>query len=90
VLLLLERDLVSWSLAMDERVGHEDLCGSGHWSIIPYVHGRTEMYCSSLPFCPLTCEVMPTRAIYSLRSSSYIETRGLIGDPEVVETLYNI
>jgi hypothetical protein len=44
VVLLLEGALVSWSLAMDERGGHEDLRGSGHWSVIPYVHGRTELY----------------------------------------------
>jgi hypothetical protein len=49
VVLLLERVLVSWSLAMDERGGHEDLCGLSRLSIIPYVHGRTELYCSSLP-----------------------------------------
>jgi hypothetical protein len=36
VIFLLEGVLVSWSLAMDERGGHEDLCGSGHQSIIPY------------------------------------------------------
>jgi hypothetical protein len=57
VVLLLERALVSWSLAMDERGGHKNLCGSGHRSVIPYVHVRTELYCSSLPylsppFCP--------------------------------------
>jgi hypothetical protein len=46
VVLLLEGALVSWSLAMDERGGHEDLCGSGHWSVIPYVHGTTELYCA--------------------------------------------
>jgi hypothetical protein len=33
--------LVSWSLALDERGGHEDLRGSGRRSVIPYVHGRT-------------------------------------------------
>jgi hypothetical protein len=43
VVLLLERALVSWSLAMDERDG------SSRRSIIPYVHRRTELYCSSLP-----------------------------------------
>jgi hypothetical protein len=48
VVLLLERTLVSWSLVMDERGGHEDLRGSGRQSVIPYVHGRTELYCSSL------------------------------------------
>jgi hypothetical protein len=36
-----EGDLVSWSLAMDERGGHEDLRDLGHQSIIPYVYGRT-------------------------------------------------
>jgi hypothetical protein len=49
VVLLLEGVLVSWSLAMDECGGHEDLRGSGRRSVIPYVHGRTEFYCSSLP-----------------------------------------
>ncbi len=34
VVLLLERVLVSWSLAMDERGGHEDLRGSGRRSVI--------------------------------------------------------
>jgi hypothetical protein len=41
--------VVSWSLAMDERGGHEDLRGSSRRSVIPYVHERTELYCSSLP-----------------------------------------
>jgi hypothetical protein len=57
VVLLLERDLVSWSLGMDERGEHEDLCGSDRRSVIPYVHRRTKLYCSSvsclsLPFRP--------------------------------------
>jgi hypothetical protein len=57
VVLLLERDLVSWSLAMDERGGYEELRGSGHRSVIPYLHGRIELYyssllCLSLPICP--------------------------------------
>jgi hypothetical protein len=47
VVLLLERALVSWSSAIDE---HGDLCGSGRRSVIPYVHGRMELYCSSLAF----------------------------------------
>jgi hypothetical protein len=46
VVLLLEGALVSWSLAMDERSGHEDLRGSDRRSVIPYVHGRTELYCT--------------------------------------------
>jgi hypothetical protein len=48
MVLLLERDLVSWSLAVDERGGHKDLRGLGHRSVIPYIYGRTEWYCSSL------------------------------------------
>jgi hypothetical protein len=54
--------------------------------------------CLSLPFRPpaLTdlffdpLEVASTRAIYSSRSGSYNETRGPIGGPGVVETLYSI
>jgi hypothetical protein len=34
---------------MDERGGHEDLRRSGRQSVIPYVHGRTELYYLSLP-----------------------------------------
>jgi hypothetical protein len=33
---------------------------------------------------------LPARFFYSSRSDSHIETRGLTGGPEVVETLYNI
>jgi hypothetical protein len=51
VVLLLEEALISWSLAMDERDAHEDLRGLSRRSVIPYVHRRTELYCSSLP-CP--------------------------------------
>jgi hypothetical protein len=49
VVLLLEGALVSWSLAMIECGGYKDLRGSGRRSVIPYVHRRTELYCSSLP-----------------------------------------
>jgi hypothetical protein len=82
VVLLLEGDLVSWSLAMDERGGHEDLRSSDHQSVIPYVHRRTELYYSSLyepePFHPpalidlffYPLEVTSTRAFYSSRSGS--------------------
>jgi hypothetical protein len=50
VVLLRGRSLAFWLFALDERGGHDDLCGLGHLSIIPYVHGRTELYfCSSLP-----------------------------------------
>jgi hypothetical protein len=94
VVLLLVGALVSWSLAMDERGGHKDLCGSGCRSIIPYVHGRTELYYSSMyesePFFPNPCEEVSTRSFYGSWPGSYNETRGPIGSPEVVETLYNI
>jgi hypothetical protein len=53
VVLLLERVLVSWSLAMDERGGHEDLRGSDRQSVIPYIHRRTELYYSILPYLSL-------------------------------------
>jgi hypothetical protein len=43
-----EGTLVSLSLAMDEHGEHKDLCGSGHQSVIAYVHGKTELYCSIL------------------------------------------
>jgi hypothetical protein len=96
VVLLLERALISWSLDIDERGGHEDLRGSDCRSVIPYVHGRIGLYCSSLPclcepepFSDLG-EVAPARAFYSSRSGSYIETRGPTGGAKVVETLYNI
>jgi hypothetical protein len=42
VVLLLEEVLVSWSLAMNECGGYEDLRDSGHQSL-PFL---------SLPFCP--------------------------------------
>jgi hypothetical protein len=94
VVFLLERDLVFWSLAMDERGGHEHLRDSGHRSIIPYVHERTELYyssmpCLSLPF-HLPHEEASARAFYSSRSGSYIETRGPTSGPMVVKTLYSI
>jgi hypothetical protein len=73
VVLLLKRVLVTWSLAIDERDGHKDICGLGCRNIIPYVHERMELYylsltCLSLfltslsidPFsgqCLHTCEV---------------------------------
>jgi hypothetical protein len=48
VVLLWGRHLASWSLALDIHNGHEDLRGSSRRSVIPYVHGRTELYYSSL------------------------------------------
>jgi hypothetical protein len=58
VILLLGRILFSWSLAMDKHSGHKDLRDSSRRSVILYIHGRTELYCSSLyesePFLFLT------------------------------------
>jgi hypothetical protein len=94
VVLLLEMTLISWSLAIDERGGHEDLRGPDRRSVIPYIYGRMKLYYSRLPclsiFSDRPIEVAPARSFYSSRSGSYIETRGPTGGPEVVETLYNI
>jgi hypothetical protein len=48
VVLLWGKPLASWLLAIDEHSGHEDLRGSDRRSVIPYVHERTELYCSNL------------------------------------------
>jgi hypothetical protein len=65
---LLKRVLVSWLLSIDEHGGHKDLCDLGCQSIIPYVHGRTELYFTSLPiyFLALTDprEEVSARAFY--------------------------
>jgi hypothetical protein len=100
VVLLLERALISWSLAMDERGGHEDLCGSGRRSVIPYVHGRTELYCSSLPCLSLPFSSAALTDLFStplkrrlpepfIAQSRAVTLRPGAGGPEVVETLYN-
>jgi hypothetical protein len=95
VVLLLGRTLASLPFAMHERGGHQDIRGSGHRSIIPYVHGRTGLYCSSPPclcehepflfFDPY--EVAPARAFYSSRSGSYNESRGPTGELRAGKTL---
>jgi hypothetical protein len=46
VVLLWGMPLAYWLLALGERGGHEDLRGSGRLSVIPNVHGRTELYCA--------------------------------------------
>jgi hypothetical protein len=78
---------------MNECGGHKDLHGSGRRSVIPYIHERTKLYCSSLyesePFFDLLKEVS-TRSFYSSRSGRYNETRCPTGDPEVIEILYII
>jgi hypothetical protein len=94
VVLLLESDLVFWSLAIDERGEHDDLCGLDRRSVIPYFHRRIELYCSSLPcmclFPTSPYEEALTRAFYSSRSDSYIETQCSTCSLIVVKILYNI
>jgi hypothetical protein len=89
VVLLWGRALASWSLAMNECGGHQDLRGLDRRSIIPYVHGRTGLYCTSLPclsfFYP--CEVAHARAFYTSWSGSYNESQGLIGGLGAGQTL---
>jgi hypothetical protein len=43
VILLLDRALTSWSLAIDEHGEYKDLRGSSRQSVIPYAHGRTRV-----------------------------------------------
>jgi hypothetical protein len=38
--------LASCLLALGERGGHGDLCGLSQLIVIPYVHGRIELYCA--------------------------------------------
>jgi hypothetical protein len=95
MVLLLKRDLVSWLLAMDEHGRHQDLRGSSRQSVIPFIHGRTGLYCSSLPCLgipfrsPLVKMCLPKNFIAQCWVV-YNETRGPTGGPEVVKTLYNI
>jgi hypothetical protein len=48
VVLLLEGLRSHKVLVIKEYSGHEDLRGSGRRSVIPYVHGRMELYCCVL------------------------------------------
>jgi hypothetical protein len=38
--------LASWLLALGSRDGHGDLRDSVRLSVIPYVHGRIDLYCA--------------------------------------------
>jgi hypothetical protein len=44
VVFLWGRSLASWLLALGEPGEHNDLRGLDRLSVIPYVHGRTELY----------------------------------------------
>jgi hypothetical protein len=46
MVLLCGMSLASWLLALRECGGYDDLRGSDRLSVIPYVHGRTELYCA--------------------------------------------
>jgi hypothetical protein len=46
VVLLWGRTLASWLLALGECGEHGDLRGSDRLSVIPCIHGRTELYCA--------------------------------------------
>jgi hypothetical protein len=75
VVLLWGRLLASWLLALGERGGHGNLCGSVCLSVIPYVHGRTELYCAQAYLARAfsffdPSEVASTRVFYSSRSDS--------------------
>jgi hypothetical protein len=53
MVLCLEHALVSWLLSRDGHGEHNGLHGLGYRNVTPYVHGRRELYCSSLalPVC---------------------------------------
>jgi hypothetical protein len=88
VVLLWRRYLSSWLLALDKHSGHEDLRGLGRWSVIPYIHRRTELYCSNMyehePFLFLTVLKwrLPEPFIAQGRVV-YNESQGPIGGLEV-------
>jgi hypothetical protein len=81
VLLLLERALAAWSLAVDEYGRHKDLHSSGRRSVILYVHGITELYCSSLPCLSLSFLSAPVK--WRLSEPFIAQGRAVIMSPEV-------
>jgi hypothetical protein len=84
VVLLLGRGLASWSFAMDECSGHQDLRGSSRRSVIPYVHERTEFYCSSLP-CLCESEPFSTPVKWRLPEPFIAQGRAVAMSPEARE-----
>jgi hypothetical protein len=88
VVLLWGRHLASWLVAIDEHSGLKGFHGSGRRSIIPYVHGRTVLYCSSMyepePFLFLTPRKWcPPEPFIAQGRVVYNEPQGLTGDPRV-------
>jgi hypothetical protein len=80
---------------MDELSEHRDLRGSGHWSVITYVHGKECIVLLCLLLSGLRSKraclnPLTTRPFCSSMSYRYIETRCSTGGLEVVENLYNI
>jgi hypothetical protein len=79
-------------LAMEEHGGDENLCGSDHRRVIPYVHGRIDvLYCCELNLpesLKRAClDSVAAMSFYSSRQSSYKKTRSPTCDPKVVGTL---
>jgi hypothetical protein len=84
---------------MNDCGEHQDLRGSGHWSVTPYIHRRMGivllcMHCSScelnLPELGLratTLILVSTRAFYSSRLGSYNENQDSTGGPRARKTL---
>jgi hypothetical protein len=86
--------LISWSLTIDEHGGHEDLHGSDRQTVIPYVHGRAELYFSNLyepgPFSSTPVKrCLPDPFIAQGRVVT-MRPGGPTGGSQVVETLYSI
>jgi hypothetical protein len=66
------RELKSLWFTMYEHCEHQDLCGSGRWIMIPYVHGRIRVVLLKCRlFSRLSCValrvLMPVVAFYSTR-----------------------
>jgi hypothetical protein len=80
MVLLWGRPLASWLLALGEHDGHEDLHGSGRWSVIPYIHGRMELYYSSLP-C-LSLPFRPTFWKWHLPGSFIAQGQVIYNEPQ--------
>jgi hypothetical protein len=86
MVLLWGRPLASWLLALGERGGLKDLRCSGCRSVIPYIHERTELYCSSLhepePFLFLPPQKWrPTEPFIAQGRVVYNEPQGPTGGP---------